>query len=85
VDVVRKGYSVLKRISLLIAVALMAVMMMAATAMPAMAGPLTCPSGQTETKTSDGWACVSNGGSNTGAARHQGGNDFKAGKDKTFP
>ena len=36
---VRKGYSVIKRISLLLAVALMAVMMMAATAAPAFANP----------------------------------------------
>ena len=36
-DVVRKGNSVIKRISLLLAVALMAVMMMAATAAPAFA------------------------------------------------
>jgi hypothetical protein len=37
VDVVRKGNSVIKRISLLIAVALMAAMMMVATAAPAFA------------------------------------------------
>ena len=37
-DVVRKGYSVIKRISLLLAVALMVVTMLAATAAPSFAG-----------------------------------------------
>jgi hypothetical protein len=37
--VIRKGYSVIKRISLLIVAALMAAMMMVATAAPAFADP----------------------------------------------
>jgi len=40
VGVVRKGYSVIKRIGLLIVAALMASMMMVATAAPAFADPL---------------------------------------------
>jgi hypothetical protein len=39
VDVARKGYSVIKRISLLMVAALMAAMMMVATAAPAFAAP----------------------------------------------
>jgi hypothetical protein len=58
---------VLKRISLLIAAALMAVMMMAATAMPVLAQPITCPGGQEATKTASGWDCV-NRGDNTSNA-----------------
>ena len=40
-DVVRKGYSVIKRISLLVTAALMAAMMMVATAAPAFAAQLS--------------------------------------------
>jgi hypothetical protein len=43
VDVVRKGYSVIKRISLLITAALVAAMMMVATAAPAFADPACSP------------------------------------------
>jgi hypothetical protein len=39
------------------------------------AAPITCPSGQSVTKTSDGWACQNNGGNPTGAARHKGTGD----------
>ena len=52
-DVVRKGYSVIKRIGLLMVVALVAAMMMVATAAPAFAKitPPECenPGGQTPT------------------------------------
>jgi hypothetical protein len=77
VDVVRKGYSVIKRISLLIAVALMAVMMMAATAMPAMAKPITCPGKQDVVKDKGGggesnnFSCQNNGGNISGAEKRK--------------
>ena len=65
----------IKRISLLLAAALMAVMMMAATAMPAMAAPIDCPGKQTAVKSDDDkgnvkeqWSC-SNGNNTTGAEK----------------
>jgi hypothetical protein len=46
------------------------------------ADPITCPSGQTATKTSSGWQCINNGNNATGGGQHQG-NGEKFGK--TFP
>ena len=33
----------------------------------ASASPITCPGGQTATKTADGWDCVNNGGNTSNA------------------
>ena len=33
---------------------------------PASVAPITCPDGQTVTKTADGWTCVNGGGNPTG-------------------
>jgi hypothetical protein len=41
----------------------------------ATAAPITCPGGQTVTKTSSGWDCVNGGGNDTGAGRHKGNGD----------
>jgi hypothetical protein len=38
-----------------------------AMAMPAAAAPITCPGGQTATKTADGWDCVNKGGNTSNA------------------
>ena len=38
----------------------------------AAAAPITCPSGQTATKTDAGWQCVNNGGNPSGAGTHKG-------------
>lgn len=48
----------------------------------ASADPITCPNGQTATKTDSGWQCLNNGDNPTGGGRHQGNGD-KFGK--TFP
>jgi hypothetical protein len=34
---------------------------------PASAAPITCPGGQTATKTASGWDCVNNGGNTSNA------------------
>ena len=65
----------IKRISLLIAVALMAVMMMVVTAAPAFAAPIYCQGNQTAQKTADGWQCINNGEQDTGSGRHNGTNE----------
>jgi hypothetical protein len=36
-------------------------------AVPASAAPITCPGGQTATKTASGWDCVNNGGNTSNA------------------
>ena len=60
----RKGYSVIKRIGLLLVAALMAAMMMVATAAPAFAAP-GCPEGFTSVKDPDGgWTCKAAGDPN---------------------
>ena len=63
-DALEKGYSVIKRIGLLIVVALVAVMMLAATAMPSMAAPITCKGSQDVVKQprGGGFVCQNNGG-----------------------
>jgi len=38
-----------------------------ANATAASAAPITCPGGQTVTKTADGWDCVNNGGNTSNA------------------
>ena len=57
----------MKRIGLLLAVAIMATMMIVATAAPAFAAPINCPGGQTATKTATGWDCVNQGGNPSNA------------------
>jgi hypothetical protein len=39
------------------------------------AAPITCPGGQSATKTSSGWVCQNNGGNPTGAGHHKGTGD----------
>jgi hypothetical protein len=62
-----KGYSVIKRIGVLIVVALVAVMMLAATAMPSLAAPITCPGSQDAEKVGGEWRCVNPADNPTGA------------------
>ena len=39
------------------------------------AAPITCPNGQTASKTSRGWVCTNNAGHPTGAGHHKGTGD----------
>jgi hypothetical protein len=50
-----------------------------ASATTASAAPITCPGGQTVTKTADGWDCVNKGGNDSNAENPKNPN---AGKDK---
>jgi hypothetical protein len=51
-----------------IALALMAfLVVVVVNATPASAAPITCPGGQTATKTASGWDCVNNGGNTSNA------------------
>ncbi|GAA4286982.1 hypothetical protein [Georgenia daeguensis] len=50
-----------------------------ASATTASAAPITCPGGQTATKTADGWDCVNNGGNDSNAEDPKNPN---VGKDK---
>ncbi|MCK6212700.1 hypothetical protein KZX45_19355 [Georgenia sp. EYE_87] len=50
-----------------------------ASATTASAAPITCPGGQTVTKTADGWDCINNGGNDSNAENPKNPN---AGKDK---
>jgi hypothetical protein len=53
--------------------AALAGIVLAATTLSGSAAPITCPGGQSATKTADGWDCVNNGGNETGAERPKGG------------
>jgi len=39
------------------------------------AAPITCPGGQSATKSSGGWVCTNNAGNPTGAGHHKGTGD----------
>ena len=67
----------IKRIGLLVVVALVAVMMLAATAMPAMAKPITCPGSQEVVKDKGGggesnnFSCQNRGNNISGAEKRK--------------
>jgi hypothetical protein len=52
----------MKRILMVLTVALIMVAMIAVTATLALAAPITCPAGQTAVKTPSGWDCQNQGG-----------------------
>lgn len=56
-----------KRIVPLVASVLAFLALGLASATTASAAPITCPGGQTATKTADGWDCVNKGGNTSNA------------------
>ena len=63
----------MKRIIMMLALTALLVVALSMSALSALAAPITCPSGQTVTKTASGWQCVNNGGNTSGAAKKKGG------------
>jgi ABC-type proline/glycine betaine transport system substrate-binding protein len=53
----------MKRMIMMVALAAFLVAALSVSALSAFAAPITCPSGQTVTKTATGWTCVNNAGS----------------------
>ena len=67
----------MKRIIMMLALAAFLVAALSVSALSAFAAPITCPEGQTVTKTASGWDCVNNGSKPTGAERTKNPNDRK--------
>ncbi len=69
----------IKRIGMLVVVALVAVMMLSATAMLAVAAPINCPGSQDAQRVGGEWECVNPSGNTSGAEKPKNPN---ADKDK---